>query len=244
MLFSAFKDEDDRRHAPWRYDAEEEDSPELYEDGDEDEEIEEDDEESRKAPIALRVLVWAAVIVVFFAIGYWGSGIALKWLDNKGVIGDEQVVQTSDEARRVSAEDGEESESTTGPKSRFVIYIPSGDEFREKSVSFMAGLLEDDLRNLLSEVIATYRDEELLPGDVRVLHVFRNGDKVYLDLNDAFLESVSNMSEDKAVSVITGIVSTVSKNFSPVTRIRFLINGKQVDESKPVDLSSFWEMPS
>ncbi|MGC9372301.1 MAG: GerMN domain-containing protein [Thermovirgaceae bacterium] len=244
MIFSAFKDEDDRRRAPWRYDAEEEEAPGFYDEDGVDEETGEEDEESGKAPVALRAVVWAAVIIVFFAIGYWGSGIALNWLDNKGIIGDEQVVQSTDEARQVSTEGGEESESANGPKSRFLVYIPSGDAFREESVSFVAGLLEDDLQNVLSELVRTYREEELISGDVRVLHVFRNGDKVYLDLNAPFLESVSKMTKDKAVSVITGIVSTVSKNFSPVTRIRFLINGKEVDETKPVDLSSFWAMPS
>jgi hypothetical protein len=52
------------------------------------------------------------------------------------------------------------------------------------------------------------------------------------------------MPKEKAVSVITGIVSTISNNFSPVTRVRFLINGKEVKETEPVDLSSFWAMPS
>lgn len=244
MIFSAFRDEDDRRRAPWRYDAEEEEAPELFEGDGGDEETGEEDEGGRKAPIALRVVVWAAVILVFFAIGYWGTGIALNWLDNKGVIGDKQVVQSPDEARQVATEDGRESGSTRSPKSRFVLYIPSGDAFREEPVSFVAGLLEDDLQNVLSELIRTYREEDLISGDVRVLHVFRNGDKLYMDLNAPFLESVSKMTEETAVSVITGIVSTVTKNFSPVTRIRFLINGREVDETKPVDLSSFWTMPS
>lgn len=244
MMFSAFRDEDDRRRAPWRYDAEEEEAPEFYEEDEVEEETLEEDEDRGKVPIALRAVVWASVILVFFAIGYWGSGIALNWLDSKGVIGDDQVVQSTDEAQQVSSGGGEENESASGPRSRFVLYIPSGDAFREESVSFVAGLLEDDLQNVLSELIRTYRQGELISGDVRVLHVFRNGDKVYLDLNDPFLESVSKMTKDEAVSVITGIVSTVSKNFSPVTRIRFLINGKEVDETKPVDLSSFWAMSS
>jgi hypothetical protein len=244
MIF-AFRDQDDRRRAPWRYDAEEEEDLDLYENDDDEEEVtEEDGQESRKAPLMLRILVWAAVIVVFFAIGYWGSGIALNWLDNKGIIGDEQVVRSPDEARQVSAAGDEKSESASGNRSRFVLYIPSGDAFREESVSFVAGLLEDDLQNVISELIRTYREEDLVSGDIRVLHIFRNGDKVYLDLNDPFLESVSKMTKDEAVSVITGIVSTISKNFSPVTRVRFLINGREVDETEPVDLSSFWAMPS
>lgn len=241
-MFFAFKDENDRRRAPWRYDSGEEESFDAYEE--EEEEMDEPEgEEDRKAPIALRVLVWAAVVIVFFAVGYWGSGFALKWLDSKGVIKDEQVVHTADEARQI-ASTGEESETAHGPRSRFRIFVPSEGSFREESVSFVAGLLEDDLKNVLAGLFETYRDEELLSGDVRVLHVFRNGDRVYLDLNDPFLESVSGMSEEKAVSVITGIVSTVSTNFSPVTRVRFLVNGKEVNESKPVDLSSYWAMPS
>jgi hypothetical protein len=245
MMFSAFKDDDERRHAPWRYDAEEDEDFDIYEEEDEEEEIEEEEDEGdRKAPLPLRVLVWAAVIVVFFAVGYWGSGIALNWLDSKGVIGDEQVVQTADEARQVASENDEENESAGGAKSRFKLYIPADGSFREERVSFVAGLLEDDLRNVLAELIETYSGEELLSGDVKVLHVFRNGDKVYLDLNDPFLESISKMPKEKAVSVITGIVSTISNNFSPVTRVRFLINGKEVKETEPVDLSSFWAMPS
>ncbi|MGC9490713.1 MAG: GerMN domain-containing protein [Thermovirgaceae bacterium] len=244
MMFSAFWDQDDRRRAPWRYDAEEEEDLDLYEEENEEEQTEEEGSGNRKAPLMLRIFVWVAAIVVFFAIGYWGSGIALNWLDNKGIIGDKQVVRSPEEARQVSTEGGEESESASGPRSRFVIYVPSGDAFREESVSLVAGLLEDDLQKVLSELFRTYREEGLISGDVRVLHVFRNGDKVYLDLNDPFLESVSKMTKEKAVSVITGIVSTVSKNFSPVTRVRFLINGKEVEETKPVDLSSFWAMPS
>ena len=245
MSFFAFDEEKDRRRAPWRYDAAGNEDTDVDQEKDSEEEaLNPDDEEEKKAPVAVRVLVWAAVVMIFFAIGYWGSGLVINWLDRRGVIRDEQLVQGTDEVRQLTAQEEGKTDTAVGHRSRFRIYIPTSGSFREETVSFVSGLLEDDLKNVLSGLLETYRKEGLFSGEIRVLHVFRNGDRLYLDLNDPFLENISRMPEEKAVSVITGIVSTVATNFSPITRVRFLINGREVNGTKPVDLSSFWAMPS
>ncbi|KUK58405.1 MAG: Lipoprotein LpqB, GerMN domain protein, partial [Synergistales bacterium 53_16] len=160
MSFFAFDEEKDRRRSPWRYDAAVNEDTDVDQENDSGEEaLNPEDEEERKAPVAVRVLVWAAVVMIFFAIGYWGSGLVINWLDRRGVIRDEQLVQGTDEVRQLTVQEEGKTDTAAGPRSRFRIYVPTNGSFREETVSFVAGLLEDDLKNVLSGLLETYRRE-------------------------------------------------------------------------------------
>jgi hypothetical protein len=54
------------------------------------------------------------------------------------------------------------------------------------------------------------------------------------------MESVKALGAEKATYLLTGLVKTVSINFSPINRIKFYVDGKEIREKKPVDLTVPW----
>ena len=111
-----------------------------------------------------------------------------------------------------------------------------------QSFSHVSGFLEDDVKAVISGLFDTMKAENAISGQVRVLHVFRNGDLLYLDLNDLFSGALKKLSAPKATLVMTSVVRTIVHNFSPVTRVRFLINGKDPGMKTPVDLTMSWQL--
>ena len=231
------------------YEDEEDGEVEHFDDSEEDYWEEDDIEEEEleelyeppKVPLWVRVAVWVATVAVFFAIGYWGSDLAIKWMDKKGYLKQKNVISTSTEVAGLT-ENSSGGAVSHGPL--FQIYIPEKRGFIKEDVKVSPGLLEDELKQVLSIYIEKCSARGLLRPDVKVLHVFRTGDRLYLDMNASFLESLKAGGEEKAGILITSIVSTVVENFPPITKVKFLIEGKALQDRKPVDLSSFWAMPS
>ena len=77
-----------------------------------------------------------------------------------------------------------------------------------------------------------------------LLHVFRNGDTVYLDLSSPFVTALNSMRQRQSLLLLTGIVRTMQENFSPIVQVRFLIDSKLPAPGGPVDLTVSWKMPS
>jgi hypothetical protein len=40
--------------------------------------------------------------------------------------------------------------------------------------------------------------------------------------------------------MLTGMVKTMTDNFAPVNKIKFYVDGKEVRDKKPVDLTAPW----
>lgn len=211
-----------------------------FPDEDEMEDIRED-EERDKAPLALRVVAWLSVLVLLFAAGYWGTSLTLKFLDKRDVIGQKDVISGPGEARRI-AEDQAPDSGAIGSRSGFQIFIPREGNLLPQSISHVSGLLEDDVKAVISGLFDIMRTEKTISEQVRVLHVFRNGDLLYLDLNDPFPDALQKLSAPVANLVMTALVRTIVHNFSPVVRVRFLINGKDPEMKTPVDLTMPWQL--
>lgn len=200
-----------------------------------------EEEEKRKAPLALRVIAWLSAVVLLFAAGYWGTTLALKFLDKRDIISQENVVSDPGEAKRIT-EDQTSASGVAGKRSGFDMFIPRGDTLVSQSVSHVSGLLEDDVKAVISSLFDTMRAENTISEQVQVIHVFRNGDLLYVDLNDHFSSALQKLSASNANLVMTSLVRTIVHNFSPVTRVRFLINGKDPGMKTPVDLTMPWQL--
>lgn len=205
-------------------------------------ETEEDYEEEgkRKTPLIYRTVVWISVVVLLFALGYWGTSLTLKFLDKRQIVGQQFVVSDPDEAKKI-AEDTS-SPALISQRSGFDIFVPREGALEQQSVSHVSGLLEDDVKEVISDLLETMRAENTISEQVRVLHVFRNGDQLYLDLNDRFVSVLEKLEASSANLVMTSVVRSVVHNFSPVVRVRFLINGKDPVLKSPVDLTMPWQL--
>ena len=102
--------------------------------------------------------------------------------------------------------------------------------------------MEADLREVLQTLFGLLKAEGLLDPQSAVLHLFRTGDLLYLDVNEACTRSITALPVQKANLVVTGIARTVIENFRPITRVRFLVNGRESQEKNPVDLTVAWQL--
>ena len=130
----------------------------LFEDDEVDDlyDEDEDDDDGDKAPLVLRIVAWISVLVLLFAGGYWGTSLTLKYLDKKQIIGQHNVVSDPDEARRV-AEDTSETKGLAVRRSGFEVFVPRGDVLEGATVSLVPGILEDDVKTVISGLLETMR---------------------------------------------------------------------------------------
>ena len=212
----------------------------LFEDEEADD-FYDDDDETGRVPTALRVVVWISVLVLLFAAGYWGTSLTLKYLDKKQIIAQRNVVRDPAEAKRV-LEDTSEPSGLSVKRSGFEVFVPRGDILESETVSLVPGILEEDVKTVILGLMETMRAENTISEQVRVLHVFRNGDLLYLDLNDPFVKVIQNLPAEKATLIMTSLVRTIVANFSPVTRVRILINSKDPELKAHVDLTTPWQL--
>ncbi len=189
--------------------------------------------EQAKAPWLLRLVSWSAVLLLLFTLGYFGTGIALKWVDKKG---------GPPETTIVSGQEPVPGEKAVPSRPGYKVYSLKGDQIVESLTLTNGGLMEADLREVLQALFGLLKAEGLLDPQSAVLHLFRTGDLLYLDVNEACTRSITALPVQKANLVVTGIARTAIENFRPITRVRFLVNGRESQEKKPVDLTVAWQL--
>jgi len=109
-------------------------------------------------------------------------------------------------------------------------------------VPLVPGVLEEDLRQVLDVALEPLRGQNGAGDTLRVLHVFRAGDMLYLDVSDAFLTAVKALPSQQGALVMTGLVRTVTEGFPPLSQVRILVNGKEATDRQPVDLTVPWTL--
>ncbi|HOV29108.1 MAG TPA: GerMN domain-containing protein [Synergistales bacterium] len=186
-----------------------------------------------KAPWILRLVSWSAVMLLLFTLGYFGTGLVLKWVDSKG---------GPQETTVVSGKEPVLGETPKAPQNAYRVYSLKGNRLSESRVETAGGLMESDMREVLQSLFSLLQTEGVLDPLSAVLHVFRAGDLLYLDVNDACVRSIASLPPEKANLVMTGVVRTIIENFRPVTRVRFLVNGRESTETKPVNLAVAWQL--
>ncbi|MFA0888435.1 MAG: hypothetical protein ACC613_04965 [Synergistales bacterium] len=189
--------------------------------------------EQAKAPWLLRLVSWSAVMLLLFTLGYFGTGLILKWVDSKG---------GPQETTVVSGQEPVPGEKPNLSQRGYKIYALKGDQITESRTVTNGGLMESDMREVLQALFGLLKADGILDPQSAVLHTFRTGDLLYLDVNDACIRSIAGLPLPKANLVMTGIVRTAIENFRPVTRVRFLVNGRESGETKPVNLTVAWQL--
>ncbi|MDL2263036.1 GerMN domain-containing protein [Synergistaceae bacterium OttesenSCG-928-I11] len=203
---------------------------------------EEDDEPIKKAPLAFRVLAWVSLIAIFFAVGYGATSLVFKWMDGGGGQKTPSNLVASQEdaadllARAKSADEVAASSNIV----TCTLSIPEGGAFVSRQIQCSAGLREDTMKQALSAYMDAVKESSMLDPTTQNINLFQSGDWLYLNMNAKFLESLNKLGAEKSRFLITGMVKTMADNFSPVSKIKFYVDGKEVRDKKPVDLTAAW----
>ncbi len=198
----------------------------------------------RRAPFLVRVFAWLAVIVIIFATGYFATNYFIGLADDASKPKIEDQVGTAED---VTLEDKKESgnvETAVGGKivtKDYAMYIPNGKDFTVRNVSLVHGRVEQDMQKILEIYFENLREAGISSADIHVLNLFKSDDLVYLNVDANFEKTIAGMNNKKAVDTISGLLSTLSKNFA-VKRVKFYINTLESEVKKPVDLSREWEL--
>jgi hypothetical protein len=217
--------------------------------------IEEGEEEvPNRAPLVFRLLAWASLIVIFFAVGYGATSLAFKWLDSRGAHTPPNVVATPEEAEnllreneklktaRVSPPRSADAAAAGAPDNSLTVTIsvPDGGTFRTRRIKCGDALREDAMKQTLAAYMDAVKELKLLNAGARELNLFQSGDWLYVNMNGEFLESMKSIGAEKSRLMLTGMVKTISDNFEPINKLKFYIDGKEAKDKKPVDLSAPW----
>ncbi|MDR3255588.1 MAG: GerMN domain-containing protein [Synergistaceae bacterium] len=203
-----------------------------------------DSAKNSKAPILFRLLAWVSLIVIFFAIGYGVTSMIFGWMDRERPNRTpENLVSTSQEAATLASEiKSLDAAATQQSFSTFTLTIPEGKTFVTKPIKCGAILREDAMQQVLSAYFDVVKESNMLDSVAANLNIFQSGDWLYLNVNQSFLESIKILGAEQATYLLTGLVRTMSENFSPVNKVKFYVDGKEVKEKKPVDLSMPWAL--
>ncbi|MCL2683727.1 MAG: GerMN domain-containing protein [Synergistaceae bacterium] len=215
------------------------------------------DEVPNRAPLVFRILAWTSLVIIFFAVGYGATSLAFKWLDSRaynrgaartpsnlsGSPEETQNIltrtpQTQDAVVQNAATD---SQNTPGEGDIIAtISIPDGNTFKTRQIRCTNALQEDRIKQVLSAYMDTMKESQMLGAGVQDLNIFQSGDWLYLNMNGAFLESIKTFGADKSRVMLTGLVKTITDNFPPINKIKFYVDGKEVSDKNPLDLTAPW----
>ena len=101
---------------------------------------------------------------------------------------------------------------------------------------------EDNVKDAVHTLLSLSGFEGVEAG-VRVLHVFRSADTVFLDFSGNFAAALSKLGQRNSQFLVTGIVRTMQDNFPPVVKVRFLLDGAVSSSGAPIDLTVPWQLP-
>lgn len=204
-------------------------------------------DKGRKAPLPYRIVAWISLIVICFGLGYYGTSMFLNATGKDAGSVDENVVSSREELEERLAGNREDNAAEDLPfsSSRLKVYVPSGDSISSLEISVNpSAVAEDRIRRVISKIGETTETNGFLDSSFGVLHVFRTGDMLYLDMSGEFLETMKAIDERKASILMTSIVRSMVENFDPVSRVKVLIQGNTPPGDLPVNLSVAWQLSS
>jgi hypothetical protein len=216
----------------------------------------EGEETPNRAPLVFRILAWTSLVVIFFAVGYGATSLAFKWLDSSAErSGAERAEREQPLARQpdlsaagqqtqplISGVTSGDSAAPAEPGGyvTVTISIPDGATFRTRQIRCSDALREDTIKQTLVAYMDVMKESQMLNAGVQDLNIFQSGDWLYLNMNGAFLESIKALGADKSKVMLTGMVKTMTDNFAPINKIKFYVDGKEVRDKKPIDLTAPW----
>ena len=189
-------------------------------------------DQKRKTPILLRLLAWCGVILLCFVAGYHGTSYMLdqQWFikEKTPVVNDGVGAETTPEAR------------LDMQKMALSLFYPKNGALVEEKIDVIVNTREDNIQDAVLRLLEL---SGLFDGTVQVHHVFRNADMVYLNFSGAFATALNKAGAQFSTLLITGIVRTMRDNFSPISKVRFLVDSKVESAGAPVDLTATWQLP-
>jgi len=188
----------------------------------------------KKAPLPYRIIAWACLIAILFGLGYYGSGLMLKLVGKKLNIAEE--VPTQDESAQVTPV------SNVRYINEVKVFLPEDGSLSVTGYKLVPGIMEENISATLEQWISFMASKGFVDGNSRVLHVFRNGEMLYLDMNASFYSSLQKLDRDRALLFMTALLRTVIENFDPIKEVKFLAEGKDATLTKPVDLTVSWRL--
>jgi hypothetical protein len=207
-----------------------------------------------RAPFVFKLLAWASLIVIFFAVGYGATSLAFKWLDRNAyergaarIPGN--LANTPEEAQNLLSrtpvrEDSPSSGDSAAPRSdayvTVTISVPDGGTFKTRQIRCSGALREDTIAQTLAAYMDAMKESQTLSAGARGLNIFQSGEWLYINMSGDFLESIKTLGAEKSRLMLTGLVKTMSDNFPPVNKVKFYVDGKEVRDKKPIDLTSPW----
>lgn len=198
----------------------------------------------KKAPLILRLIAWAAVIVIFFGCGYGATSLLFSWMDGRLGSGGERspgnLTATPAEteaaiARARSADTARDLSIAT-----YTLHIPNGKDFDRRDFKCQASIKDDAIRQTVSAYLDAVKELSMLDPQTAALTLFQSGDTLYLNMNSVFMSSLVSMGAERTRFMITGLIRTMSDNFKPLSKVKFYIDGKEPKDKKPVDLTQPW----
>ena len=192
------------------------------------------DRQKPKPPVLLRFFAWCGVILFCFVVGYVGTGYMVTNVFNLN----NPWPQSDGDAGSMANADIPETSSMTldMQKATFSVFYPRDGELRSENVDVISRTFEDNIQEAVLSILRLSG----VGDNVNVLHVFRDVDIVYLDLSAPFLEALNGLGERGGSLLVSGIVRTMSENFS-LTRVRFLVDSRVISSGAPVDLTAVWQ---
>ncbi|MDR1049276.1 MAG: GerMN domain-containing protein [Synergistaceae bacterium] len=197
-------------------------------------------EERAKAPFLLRLLAWCGVILFCFVIGYAGTAYVLHLLDTQVLLkadGGSQAGSRRELEASLGSDGGDARLDMQ--KAAFSLFYPKNGSLTEEKTEIIASTNEDNIGEVVLKLLEL---SGMFGKEVRVAHVFRNADTVYLDFAGPFTAMLSSAGAQASTLFITGIVRTMRDGFSPIAKVRFLVDSKVVTAGAPVDLTAAWQL--
>ncbi len=197
-----------------------------------------------KAPLAYRIVAWISLVVICFGLGYYGTSFVLDIISDGDASVTENVVSDQQELEKVlNNEKTQDDSELSVTRDTFNIYIPSGKAMSKMSFKVNpAMIMEDRIGKVLSTISMEAENNGFLSSGFSVLHIFRTGEILYIDLNSSFISSLTDIGKRNASILMTSIVRSMVENFNPVNKVRILIQGEQPPSNLPIDLSVPWQL--
>lgn len=199
-----------------------------------------------RPPLLLRLLSWIGVILLCFVAGYLGTSWMMRSLNTRSLLKPENRVENSGDLKVLT-----ESEQAKVPPAgtrgdvqqiSLRLYHLKDGGLAEATRSFLSCPQEDNIKEAVHALLSLSGVEGVDSG-VRVLHVFRSAETVFLDFSGGFTAALSQMGLRSSQFLVTGIVRTMQENFPPIVKVRFLIDGAVSSGGAPIDLTVPWQLP-
>ena len=202
--------------------------------------------EEKSTPLLLRILSWLGILLLFFVLGYLGTSWVVNILDRKLFLKPEDRVENQEDLSNLQESKRSEiinKQAGNAPQISLNLYHVMNDSIAQTTRNFTKKVTEDNISDAINAIISLSELKD--SNKIKLLHVFRYADTAFLDMSGQFASSLASAGKRKSLLLLTGIVRTMTENFSPVTQVRFLIDSRPPapKSAGEVDLGVAWKMP-